>query len=163
MLTERGVSDHMDGYFPSWFKRANFVRVRDLRDPAACGCRFPSHPTDAIYSTKRKLRTEHSHNPHRVSHETAPFRAARAMATETAGARRSLTFTKFARSSHEERCPSARSETPRSVSAPQQRDNRLHHTFLLPIPLLHRFTAPHGESKITAPAPKIFGESREPF
>ena len=35
MLTERGASDCVDGYFPSWFKRASFVRVRDLRDPAA--------------------------------------------------------------------------------------------------------------------------------
>ena len=60
MLTERGASNQVDGHLSSWLELANFVRVRDRRDPAACGCRFPSPSTDAIYSTKRRIRTEHS-------------------------------------------------------------------------------------------------------
>ena len=72
MLTERGDSDHMDRYLPSWLKRANFVRVRDLRDPAASAAMARAARNGAVYRATRcylkppsrgRLRTHPNHSP----------------------------------------------------------------------------------------------------
>ena len=44
----------------AWLERANFVNVRDLRDPAVLAAVAPTARNGAVYCAKRGLQTVHS-------------------------------------------------------------------------------------------------------